>query len=708
MFDKEVDLKALIKVVFKQKLVFITVLLIVSILSITYTLKQKKLYRSFVTIEIQPNTTNVLGYQLQSFSGSNANTYWVNSEYYSTQYQIIKSRAVSSKVVENLSLMSLEGFVPQVKDKNKQVSNVKFDPVAKLQSMISVVPQKESYIVQIAITNENPENAAIIANGVAEAYKEFNLEKRFIATKNAAQWLSEQSINLKDQLENSEKLLFEFKGKNGILSTSFEAKQQMSSQKINDINKRLTEKEMKYRMLISKMDEIKNVADEQGAMLVEGYHSANKLVQTLKMKSLKVNSLIINRRQFIGDKHPEMIGLMKELSDTNKSLKIEIKRIIDTYNLEAKVAKLEIRKLKNMMSSTQKTAFELNKLDIEYSKLKRNVDTSRKLYDIVMERTKEADLSALLKTNNVQIIDRALPSYGVFKPRVKMIMIVTIILALILAFIAALSVETLDTRVKSADELENVLSTPVLGILPKFSNPSDADFKELAFEGGMNSLSAESLRSIRVNIKLSDPDNNIKKMLFTSSISSEGKTTVSSNVAVGHAILGKKVLLIDTDMRRPRVHKVFNLDNKVGISSYMLNEKSLFDAIRKDVYKGLDVLTCGPVPPNPSEMIDSNKFHEMIKELDDFYDIIILDSPPVSAVTDAALLSSMVDGIIVVVKIKELSKDLLGRTIKQLKSLNTPLIGGIVNNLDTKSGNAYGSYSSYYTSKYYGIAEDDA
>ena len=223
---------------------------------------------------------------------------------------------------------------------------------------------------------------------------------------------------------------------------------------------------------------------------------------------------------------------------------------------------------------------------------------------------------------------------------------------------------------------------------------------EIAFEGSQHSPAVEALRTIRTNIRLAHPDVNAKSILVTSSLSQEGKTTVSANIAVSFALAGRRTLLVDTDMRKPRVHKLFGIDNKEGISTHMLGEKGIEEVLRRNVYQGLDVLLCGPIPPNPAEMMESKRFRDMADHLRELYDIIIFDSPPIIAVSDAAILSAMIDGVVVVVKIRQVSRDILKRSVSQLTKSNALLLGAVVNNLDLKGGGRYGSYYYYYHEKY--------
>ncbi len=703
MFEKEFDVKQIYYIILKHIYIFIGIFIIVLAFFGGYLLKAKKVYQATSTIEIEPRAANILGRNVEDIGGSSSGYYWSNREYYNTQYEIIKSRAVAAKVLSNIGDEKLMEKIPA---KNKSGSKNKIDLISMVQSKITVSPLKNSNIVHIGISDYDPELAAFLANSVADAYVDFNMEQKFNMTKNAAKWLSEQSINLKKQLEDSELALHDFRKRNDVLASTFEDRQTILSDKILNISKNLTEKEMYQKTLSSKIEEIKKI-DKVDVEFAFSNNPNSVVIKNLKVKYLEIDSKLEEKRKFYGEKHPEVMKLSEEMQNMQKAYMQEVQGVVDGFAVEQKSLDKELVKLKTMLKEAQTEALSLNKLEIDYNKFKREVETNKKLYDIVLERTKEADLSALLKSNNIRVIDRALIPIFPIKPRTNVILFIGLLAALFAGFSAVVLMELLDTKIRDMDELERIVASPVLGFFPKFQNPETAKVKEIVFEGTGYSSSIESLRTIRTNIRLAYPDENIRSVLITSSESQEGKTTVSSNLAVSFASTGKRVLLVDTDMRKPRVHKVFGISNAEGISNYILGEKSLEEVIKHDVYGGLDVLFCGPIPPNPVEMIESNKFKDMVAKLEEMYDLVIFDSPPIAAVADAAGLAPLLDAVVLVVKVHQLSRDTLRRAMKTLSSTSIPMLGVIVNNVDLKTGNRYGAYYYYYHNKYYGEAESE-
>lgn len=707
--NKDFDIKQLYLMLVKHLYSFLAVMLTIIVITLIYIYRAPKIYQATVVMEIEPKSSNILGRGIEVIGAGNTGYYWANKEYSATQYEIMKSRAVSAKAIENISHMNLRKIfsIPENKDGNiPEKKNIDF--IGLLQSKIQVNPQKNSNIVRVSIVDQKPETASFLANQLASAYIEFNMEKRYVLSRDAAKWLSEQSINLKQQLEESELTLFNFKKGNEILATTFEDRQQMLATKILNINQRLTDREIYLKKLQAKIGELSKINVDEEDWLVSGkWLITSPILENQKAEYLKVKSKLQEKLFVYGDKHPEILVLRNEEKNIRKALADEISSYLERLNIENNTTIEEIKKLRQMLYEVQTEAIKLNKLEIQFNKLKRDVETNKQLYDIVLERTKQADLSALLKANNIGIIDKALVPKGPIKPRKKIIFIVGLFIAFISSALLIFILEFFDTKIGDLEELENIIGRNVLGIFPKFTVPEEATIKELAFEDSHHSSAVEALRTIRTNIKLAHPDMEANSLLITSSASQEGKTTVSANIAVSFSMSGRSVLLIDTDMRKPRVHKLFGIENKTGISTYMIGDKNLDDVIISDIYKGVDLLLCGPIPPNPAEMIESIKFRNMVEQLKEKYDLIIFDSPPIVAVSDSSILSTMVDGVILVVKIRQVSRDVLKRAIIQIKKSTGKIIGSVVNNVDLKTGSRYGQYYYYYHNKYYGESEED-
>ena len=714
--EREIDLMEILALLKRHIYLFAAIILIVMTFTVAQIYRMVKIYSSTATIEIEPKAANVLGGNMEVVQSGSQGSYYTNKDYYATQYEIIQSRAVAQKVLEMVpgeNVLEYLGFdLEKIEpDKIKDI-----DPVAVLLSKINVVPQKNSNIVRISVEDRDPEKAAFLANAVASSYIEFNLEKKYFETKDAARWLMDQSVSLKQNLENSEMMLFEFKQSNNVLATTFEAKQELLSNRIIKLTNTLTDQEIRRNELTAKIEEYAHVnIDNPEDGVFKEISKENAIVGNLKLKYLEVVSKINESEQVYGEKHPKVVTLLADKENIEKTFKSEIEGVINSYNLELKMLDNEMKKNRKMLSESQTEAINLNKLDINYSKLRREVETNKKLYDIVLERSKEADLSALLKNNNIRMIDRALVSKIPVKPRKQIILLAGFAIALVLASLAVFLVEFFDTKFKSFKELETISGKSLLGIIPKFQQIETSQFKEIAFEdkSGKN-LAVEAFRSLRTNIKLSNPDSRLKIMLVTSSVPHEGKTIVSSNLAASYSVAGKKVLLIDADMRKPRVHKVFGLKNEKGLSTLIVGEHSMDDVINKNVYEGLDIVTAGIIPPNPAELLESARFADILKDFSETYDVVIIDTPPLSPVSDAATIAPLTDGLILAVNISETPRDVFKSVIANISKPGITRLGVVVNNIDFKQEKKFKSYygysyyhSSYYKSNYYYYTSED-
>ncbi len=682
----------------RHPVVFIALVLIVMLLTVGYIARAVPIYRSTVTLEIELQSTSVLGRGVEIYASGAGLSYWANKNYYATQYEIIKSYAVSAKVLSMLPEDKKEKLAG-----GATVSSVE-QAVNTLRSRISVVPQKNSNIVRVSVEHPDPVFAAFLAEEVAKAYLDFNIEKKYVATKEAARWLLEQSINLKKQLEESELAIFDFKKKHHILSTTFDNRKELLSKTISNISEQLTDEKMKWKKqqaLLEQLDKI-DFSDPRKFFLSDVAKN-QAMIESLKTTYLKLMEEYEDKLTYYGDKHPEIISLKKRLNAVHDALMREISGIKENLQLEADTTKSSINKLKGMMLAVQKEMVELSKLEITYSKLKRDVETNKKLYDIVLQRTKQADLSAMLKANNIRVIDHALVPSSPIKPRKRLIMLIGVLLALLLGFGAVLLIEIFSKHIRDVDELEQITGKNIIGFIPRIDHMSTDDARHLFFDMKDHSVSVEAVRTIRTNIHLAAPDNERFSLLVTSAVPKEGKTTVAGNIALAFAGAGKKVVLIDADMRRPQIHRMFDIPNTKGITTILLGEVSIDEVVYTDPekYPLLSVIVCGPVSPTPQEMIASQKFAAFMQELQEKFEVVIIDSPPLSPVADAVILSSMVDSTLLVSRLEYERRDAVKHAVRTLQTVGAKVIGIVVNDIDTKKNGYYYSYSYRYGGGYY-------
>ena len=704
MYEKEIDIKEVLRLLKRHYLSFFSVVIIVLSLTSVYIYRAPKIFMSTASIEIEPKAPNVLGSGMEIVSSGSQGYFYTNKEYYSTQYEIIQSRAVSFKVLESFQGNDVLSFLGiKTADMTEEAKN-KIDPVSVLQSKITVSPQKNSNMVNISVEDKDPEKAALLANSVAESYIDFNLEKRYFATKDAARWLMDQSLNLKKNLEDSEQVLFDFKSQHNVLSTTFEDKQQLLSSTISKLTNKLTDQEILKNSITSKIEEYgKADIENPEATFLKEVSRDNSVVTDLKIKYLETLSKLDEKEKFYGEKHPIVQGLKAESDNLLAALKVEVQGVVDSYKMEQDTLENEMSKNRQMLVKAQKESVALNKLDIIYSKLKREVETNKKLYDIVLERTKQADLSALLKNNNVRIIDRAQVSTIPVKPRGKLIFLIGLIISIVTGFLVVFVVEFFDNRFRSFKEIEKICGRSIIGVIPMYDIEFEKSGNEIVFDSKRKGLTVESMRSLRTNVRLVDPDKNLKTILVTSSLTKEGKTNISYNLAVSYALAGKRTLLVDADMRKPRVNKVFDLDRKGGLCTIISGDKTFEEVVRKDVFYGLDVLTSGSIPVNPAELLESQSFHRVIEDLKTRYDIIVFDSPPLNPVNDAIAIATIVDGVVLVVNIDSTPRDVFKMSSKRLTNPSINFLGPIVNKFDMEKRKRFKKYQDqlYYEKAYY-------
>ncbi|MHB8878786.1 MAG: polysaccharide biosynthesis tyrosine autokinase, partial [Myxococcaceae bacterium] len=335
-------------------------------------------------------------------------------------------------------------------------------------------------------------------------------------------------------------------------------------------------------------------------------------------------------------------------------------------------------------------------------------DNNARLYDLVLKRLKDIELSGLLRTSNVRVLDAARPSLLPVRPKVPMALGLALVLGLLGGLGLALLLELLDNSITGQADIEERLGVPFLGFVPTI--PDDKlpalGKRDLHIHTHPKSSVAECCRAIRTNLLFMTPDKPFKTLVVTSAGPQEGKSSSVINLGIAMAQSGNRVLLLDTDMRRPRLHKAFGVPNDFGISSLILNQGSLDTAVKSTEVPGLFVLPCGPIPPNPAELLHTQVFAELLEKLTQKFDRVILDSPPIGAVADAVVLGTQADGVLLVVKAGHTSRDMAKRAVRSIQDVNAKLLGAILNNInldDPKYGDyyyyAYRQYGAYYGDK---------
>lgn len=696
--NKELHIKEYISILLRRKWIAISFFLITVTTVTLMTFKQDPIYKAVATVIVDVQSADILS--VKDVVKLGETNYFAYKDYIETQQEIIKSRRVAGKVIENLGL------------KDKKEFQEKRDPVTALLKNIKVELIRDTRIIKISAEDKDPKQAALIANEFAKVYTESNIALKVDASNSAETWLKMEVDKQKEKVRDSEFNLQAYKEKNNIVGT-MEDKQGI-------INDALTKLDTAYldvqRKRIQAESAYKSSIDSKGNIRLENLSTLlnnNEVIQQLRKDCLKQQAIWVEYKKVYKNKHPKMIALIENINYIKLRIKSEEMRLKANEALRVKTkletdseyAKEEETKLKVLLDERKGEALELERKIIEYNALKRELETNKRILDIVLNRMKETSIASKIETNNVRIQDIAEEPKKPVKPN----KILNITLAIILGFVGGIALvffmEYMDITLKDPSAISTLLQLPILGSIPKI-NPDGKNIKnkidaDRIVEKDSLCMASEAYRSIRTNLlfSLNSSDSRAKSIVITSSVPREGKTISAVNLAIIMAYSGERVLIVDSDMRKPRVHTIFNLDNKPGFSNYLAGEID-FDSIIK--YPGIDnlsIVTSGSISHKPAELISSKNAKLFLEKASARFSKIIFDTPPIGLITDAAILARICDAVILIVETSKATKGLLNNSKELLRKAGVNITGVIINNVSLTRNNYY--YPQYYYGKYY-------
>jgi len=696
--ESKIDFRAYWRTIRKRWPFVALAVIIGTAFAFVFTYRQPKIYESICQVIIEPMAPQVLP-GAKDVVELGTGTYWANKEFYETQYRIIQSTAVGQRTAEKLGLQYDQDFAGP----NRNLTDIGRAVVGQ----VSVKPLKDSRVALISVSDRNPQRAALIANTLADTYIEYNLDFKLEGARTAMSWLVEQEAELKNQLESSELKLYRFKKDRNLLAVSMDDKQSMLSQNLAAVNAKLTE----LRIHILEQDAKRRMIERARSNITEEETlpeiRANAAISTLRSSFIQLGREYSDLSSRYGSDHPKMKAISAQMDSIKKAYQEEIDGVLASFEKGYQQMLDNERSLKAMMEKEKKEAIELSKIEIDYKPLQRAAEQNTKMYGLIASRQKEIDITGPMRANNVRVLERATVSSVPVRPRPLQNLLIGLLVGLATGIALAFVIEALDNTLKTQADVEQFLGVSVLGLVPVIGAAPGAEAvqendhlreRDLGVFLDPKSIAAECCRSIRTNILFMSPDRPLRTMVITSPSPQEGKTTTAINLGVTMAEAGGRVLIIDTDMRRPRLHRSFGVPNQVGISTIMVGKATIEEAVKRTDVPNLFVLPCGPIPPNPSELLHTDRFASVLAECAKLYDRVILDSPPTSAVTDPAVLGNLSDGVVLVVKAGETTRDSAMHARRQLAGAKARLFGVVVNAIDF-SNPAYG-YDYYYRNYY--------
>lgn len=718
------DFRAYARVLRKRLPTVLIVFVLLFSAALVVTFKQQPIYRAQVLLEIQKENPDIPTlqelYELDS----------VSDAYLRSQYTILGSESLARRVIEQLGLDTRPEFNSPKwwswsKKKSTTAAQV-FGNAAgredrevyqrvleRFEDHLNINPINRSRLVGIQFESRDAELAARVANSMAENYIDQNLEGRWTATQKAADWLSQQLQGVKAKLERSEEDLQNYARRNGLvfLESDKGPSQSVENEQVQQLQEELTkaegdryQKEALYRLIeAGEFESLPGIAE-------------NKVIQDLTVHLAELKREHARLTTTFNADYPRVKEVQSQMDEISAAVQEQRKSAAERITNDYLAAVRRENLVRGALQEEQKQMNQVSARAVQYNILKREVDTNKQLYEGLLQKLKEASVSASLKASNIRVVDAAEPPAKPARPKVPLNLAVGAILGLALGICAAFVQERLDDTLKGTDDVERLLGLAAAGLIPHVPQPNgnhhgvakllehtkatnrkensngrkpNPAWHRIDAAGTQNAALAEAFRSLRTSILLSTPDRPPSSLLVSSTMPGEGKTTIASNLAIALAQAGQRVLLVDADLRSPSLHRLFGAQDNLGLVSFLAGHLDWRAAARPSGLPGLDLLFCGPVPPNPSELLCSRSMGALIRSAREEYEFVVLDSAPMLALADSRILATLVSGVLLVVKNATIPREQVKQTLAGIRSVGANVIGVALNNVDLHTNGYY-------------------
>lgn len=678
-------------------------------------------YTANVSLLIEAEQANILS--IEEVYGLDSS----RKEYFETQYEILRSRRIAERVVDKLSLhenyyfdsdvakanksifkRSIENvkstiksalpFLPQEEDvqlSNEEILQAKKAYATRLlMERTSVKPVRNTQVVEVFVDSPNPELSALLANTIADIYIESYLQAKLEMTEKATFWLNESLQGLREKLDEAEVNLTKFYEDNQVVD--IDGVVTLVSDQVQELSEQLLDAQILLQRNQAIFDEVnrKGTDIDELSNLPEVLNHPS--VQSVKREEVVIQSRVSELREVYGPKHPKMISANAELTSIKKSLRDQILNLVSGINSEYRTAQSKVAALSSDLEKAKAELRQLSTLDNQRKALQRDVDINQQLYDSFFTRLKETDQIGGFESANARILDKATAPSSPSAPRKGLILIAAVVLSFGFGAFMSLVLEALNSGIRSVDDVERKIGQRMLGLIPWENHKRKEHLPVRHFFDPSHHLFSESVRTLRTSLQLLNIDRSSKVTLVTSSVPKEGKSTVSVNLAFAIGQL-KRVLLLDTDLRKPSVAKLFSLPGfQPGLANVVAGTHTLDECIVRDEQSNIDILSAGTLPPNPQELLASEGFAKLMSKLREDYDHIIVDSAPIQAVSDSIVVSKYCDSLVYVVKADSTNVKQIKNGLSRFVEIGHRIDGVVLNQVDLRKSRTTGDYAGFY------------
>jgi capsular exopolysaccharide synthesis family protein len=712
--ESEVSLVHYLQILYRRRYVALTAFVLVVLGAAVYTFSAIRIYEGTSRILIERENPNVVSFKEVLDQST------LNDDYYETQYQILQGRGLARRTIEALKIWDHPQFHPVPRWTVRRVLTLPIDTVAgwfeptpppqppgadetqaqaavidRFLGGLNIAPVRFSRLVDITFLSPDPILAAKVPNALASQYMDQSVEVRSSTTKEASDFLTQQLEEQRKKVEASEQALQAYREQTD--SVSLEERQNIVVQKLQDLNEAVTKANTTRIQKEGAYNQAK--AAQENPALIDGLPLilSNTFIQQQKTELAQLQRQLAQLSERLGPNHPDMVKIGIAITNAEAKIQAEVAQVLEGTRREYEAALAEEQNLTTALNRQKAEAQSLNRDGIQYGVLQRDATANRQMFEALLQRTQETGVSEQIKAGNIRIIDQAEIPESPISPNVLNNLLIAIIAGLTLAVGLAFAFEYADDRIKNPDELKRHLGLAFLGMVPRLF---DKNVSSPLVTDGISAAFAEAFRSLRTNVLFSSVDDGGRLIVITSSAPGEGKTIISSNLAVTLAQAGHRVLLIDGDMRKPRVHEVFKLALAPGLSNLLVGTAAVSEATIESKVPGLWLMSAGTCPPNPAELLGSKRFKDFTAFLRKHFDWVIIDTPPIMAVTDAAIVGNLSHGVLFVVGAEMTSRRVAQRAVEQLELGQVKFLGAVLNRVDLQHHSYY--YSKYYRAEYGG------
>ncbi|MEP7341431.1 MAG: polysaccharide biosynthesis tyrosine autokinase [Acidobacteriota bacterium] len=738
--ENAINLRELWRRIKRRKWLVVLIVSVTTLMMAVETARQKNVYQATATVEIGKNAQMIL--KTGDLTIENDNSQIETALFLLSSYPLLEETAINLNLDKNLAFLDITkqrsfwDVVKQKLDKDdsdgerkaeedrldvEQIEATNLQKLSREESKrlapyvnilrdgLTVKQLRTSKLVKLSFNHTNPEIAAMVTNGIAQTFKERSFYRKTEKYSNTSSWLNRSTRDLESQMQKAEQAIADYTRANGIFST--EGKEDLTTTKLSHLYDQTMRAETDRLIKQSLYEEVRQgrVAQLPEAFSNTATSDLQKKLSDLTVAAAQLNAKYGADNPRVVEVKDQVVALREEISKTRTQLAEKLKADYER-------AQRDEASLKAALGRAKGEAVQQNQTAIQFNILKQNVETAKSLYTDFLQKTRQADIEMAQQSRDVIIAEPARTPEGPIGPQRFRSVLLSFLLSLAAGVGLCFLLDHLDNTIKTVDDVTRYVHLPSLGIIPSLNSaaarrgvygqrkkslngkPETAAMQATSAlaKGDSSTPVAEAYRMLRTSILLAAAGQPPKTILMTSSQPGEGKTTTSVNTGICLSQMGAKVLIIDADMRRPRVHKMFGLNHRRGLSNYLSSDMLLKNVVQPTRIPNLWVLPSGIVPPNSADLLSSEKMHSMLQKLSGYFDHILIDSPPITSVTDPILLSRMVDGVVMVIHGGKSSREMVAYARQELHNVGAKILGVVLNNVNL----ARDGYDYYYYRRY--------